>query len=42
MSVKEYSLNFMQFARYAPTMVVDLKEKMRKFVLGVILRELVG
>ncbi|KAH0654435.1 hypothetical protein KY290_032963 [Solanum tuberosum] len=35
MSVKKYALKFTQFSRYAPTMVVDPRARMNKFVLGV-------
>ncbi|WMV50500.1 hypothetical protein MTR67_043885 [Solanum verrucosum] len=35
MSVKEYSLKFMQLSIYAPTMVADPRERMIKFVSGV-------
>ena len=35
MSVKEYALKFTQLFRYTPTMVVDPRVKMSKFVSGV-------
>ncbi|XP_049406214.1 uncharacterized protein LOC125869832 [Solanum stenotomum] len=35
MSVKEYSLNFTQLSRYAPTMVANPMARMSKFVTGV-------
>ncbi|KAF3676878.1 V-type proton ATPase subunit G [Capsicum annuum] len=35
MSVKEYSLKFTQLARYAPTIMVDNRSRMSKFVSGV-------
>lgn len=31
----EYALKFTKFSSYAPTMVVDPRAKMSKFVLGV-------
>lgn len=34
-SVKEYALNLTQLYKYAPTMVVDPRKKMSKFVSGV-------
>ena len=35
MMVKEYSLKFTQLASYAPHVVVDSRDKMSNFVLGV-------
>ena len=35
MSVKEYSLEFTQLSKYAPTMVVDSRTKMNKFFMGI-------
>ena len=34
MSVKEYNLKFTQLSKHATTMVVDSREKMKKFVMG--------
>ncbi|XP_049365847.1 uncharacterized protein LOC125830718 [Solanum verrucosum] len=34
MSVKEYALEFTQLSRYAPTIVVDPRARMRKFISG--------
>lgn len=35
MSVKEYASEFSQLAKYAPTIVVDYRLRMSKFVWGV-------
>ena len=35
LSEKEYSLNFTQLSKYAPTIVVDSREKMNKFVVEI-------
>ena len=35
MSVQEYSLKFTQLSKYAPTMVVDPRARMNKFVMEV-------
>lgn len=34
-SVKEYNLKFTQISNHAPTMVVDSKGEMNKFVMGI-------
>ena len=34
-SVKEYSCNFTQLSKYAPTFVANSRERMNKFVMGV-------
>jgi len=34
-SVKEYALKFTQPSKYAPTIVVDSRAKMNKFMMGV-------
>ena len=35
MMMKEYSLNFTQQSKYAPTMIGDSRAKMNKFVMGI-------
>ena len=35
MSVKDYSLNFNQLSKHAPTMAADASAKMNKFVMGI-------
>ena len=35
MSVKEYSLKFIQLSKYAPSMVANPRSRMNKFVTGV-------
>ncbi|KAH0680946.1 hypothetical protein KY285_021901 [Solanum tuberosum] len=35
LSVKEYSLKFTQLSKHAPTLVVDSRAKMNKFVMGI-------
>ena len=35
MSVKDYSLELTQLSKHAPTMVVDSRAKMKKFVIGI-------
>ena len=35
MSLKEYSINFTQLSKHAPTMVANSRAKMNKFVMGI-------